>query len=126
MRQSGLVKKWVMVAVAIVAEVLGTLALRATIDNAWWVVAVVIGYVLSFGLVGLVLRSGLPIGVVYGIWGASGVALTAILGVVVFGEVLSPVAIVGIAVIIVGVVLVETGSRPVGGQSASDDGEATR
>lgn len=112
MRQSGGVTKWLILAIAVVSEVCATLALRATLDDAWWAVVVVAGYIVSFGLVGLLLRKGMPIGVAYGVWGASGVALTAVLGVVIFGEALSPVAIIGIGAIIIGVVLVETGARP--------------
>ncbi len=44
-------------------------------------------------------------------WGATGVVLVAALSVLIFGEHLSPVSIAGIAVIIVGVVLVETGTH---------------
>lgn len=56
----------------------------------------------------------MAIGVAYGIWGAVGVALTAVLGAVVFGETLSLTSAVGIGVIIVGVLVVETGGHGVG------------
>lgn len=104
-------KKWLLLAGAIVAEVTATMALRATVDHAAWIPLVVVGYLTAFLLLGLTLRTGVPIGVAYGIWGASGVALTAVLGAVIFGELLSIAAVAGIGLIIVGVVLVETGSH---------------
>lgn len=104
-------KKWMLLGGAIAAEVLGTMSLRATVDHAAWLPVVVIGYLAAFYLLGLTLRTGVPIGVVYGIWGASGVALTALLGAMLFAELLSVSAVAGITLIIIGVILVETGSR---------------
>ncbi|MGO2649029.1 MAG: QacE family quaternary ammonium compound efflux SMR transporter, partial [Brevibacterium aurantiacum] len=48
---------------------------------------------------------------VYGTWAAFGVALVAVLGMVVFGDTLSIGAMIGIAIIIVGVVLIETSTK---------------
>ncbi|QDQ96035.1 DMT family transporter [Tomitella fengzijianii] len=111
--------RWLVLAGAIGAEVLGTMSLRAATEHAAWYALVVAAYITAFALLSWLLRSGLPIGVVYGIWGASGVALTAVLATVIFGETLSAAAIAGIALIIVGVVLVETGS-PDSGRDASE------
>lgn len=96
---------------AIVAEVFGTMALRAAVDNPLWVIGVICGYVVAFTLLGLALGQGIPVGVAYGIWAAAGVALVAILGVVIFGETLSFLAILGIVTIIAGVYIVQTGQR---------------
>ncbi|AZL08305.1 DMT family transporter [Brevibacterium aurantiacum] len=104
-------RKWALLTGAIIAEVAGTLMLRATIENPLWIPLVVISYALAFTLLGLTLRLGLPIGVVYGTWAAFGVALVAVLGMVVFGDTLSIGAMIGIAIIIVGVVLIETSTK---------------
>lgn len=104
-------KKWILLTFAIAAEVVATMALRASIDHTAWIILVVAGYLTAFTLLALALRENLPIGVAYGIWGATGVALTAVLGAAIFGEVLSAPAIAGLVLIIVGVILVETGSR---------------
>ncbi len=104
--------KWLLLSAAIAAEVAGTLTLRATVDNPGWLPVVIISYVAAFTLIGLTLRAGMPVGAVYGIWGASGVALVAALGVLLFQETLSLGGAAGIAVIIAGVILIETGSRP--------------
>ncbi|MCF8572098.1 SMR family transporter [Gordonia sp. HY002] len=95
---------------AIIAEVVGTLALRASVDHSAWIAVVVVGYIAAFTLLGLTLRAGMSISVVYGIWGACGTVLVAFLGMVVFHESLSGTALVGISVIVAGVVLIETGT----------------
>jgi small multidrug resistance pump len=66
-------------------------------------------YVVAFGLLAVALTLGLPIGVAYGIWAATGVALTAVLGRVLFREPLTRLMLAGIGLIIVGVLLVELG-----------------
>ena len=48
--------------------------------------SVLVGAVVANTLLGLTLREGMAIGVAYGIWGAVGVALTAVLGADDFGE----------------------------------------
>lgn len=102
-------KKMLLLTGAILAEVTGILALRGAVDHPAWAPAVVIPYITAFILIGLTLREGMPIGAVYGIWGAAGVALVA-LSIVIFNETLSPTALLGISFIIVGVVFIETGA----------------
>lgn len=102
-------KKWLILAGAILLEVTATLALRAAIDNPWWSVLTVLGYAGAFVALSLLLRLGAPIGVVYGIWAAAGVALTAVIASAVFGEAFTLTIGIGIALVIAGVVLVETG-----------------
>ena len=84
--------------------------LRASIADPVWIPGVVILYAAAFFILGLTQRLGMPLGAVYATWSASGVALVAMLGVVFFGEVLSLGAVIGIVVIIIGVVLVESGT----------------
>lgn len=103
--------KWMLLCGAISAEVIGTMALLATVEHSAWVLVVILAYVAAFGMFGVALRKGIPVGVAYGIWGASGAALVAVLGTVIFGEVLSIRAVAGISLIILGVVVVETSSR---------------
>ncbi len=106
-------RRWSLLIGAIVAEVAGTMMLRATVDVPAAAVGVVVAYMLAFAGLGLALREGMSVGVAYGVWGATGVALTALLGALIFDEILSPVAIVGIAVIAVGVIVVNSGGAGV-------------
>lgn len=105
-------KQWIILVGAIAAEVAATLALRAAIENPWWAALTVGGYAAAFIALSALLRQGAPIGVVYGIWAAAGVALTAVLGALLFAEPFTWVIAAGIAIVIAGVVLVETGSHP--------------
>lgn len=102
-------KRWLLLLGAIVAEVLGTMSLRAAIDQPVWIVGVIAGYVVAFTLLGLALGEGIPIGIAYGIWAAGGVALVAILGAAIFAETLSLTAIIGIVTLMAGVYIVQTG-----------------
>ncbi len=112
-------RKWVLLSAAIISEVAATLSLRAAEDDGLWLVAVVIGYVTSFVLLTLVLREGLAIGVAYGIWGAAGTALTAVLAAVIFGDPFTWAIAAGIALIVVGVLYIELGSSHAAKDSAS-------
>lgn len=101
---------WVLLAIAIVSEVAATISLKlATDGRKRYYVPVVVGYVVAFSLLAVALTLGLPIGVAYGIWAATGVALTAVLGRVLFREPLTRLMLAGIGLIIVGVLLVELG-----------------
>jgi len=101
-----------LLASAIVTEVAATLSLRASQDHVAWLVVVVIGYAIAFVLLALVLRAGVAVGVAYGIWGACGTALTAVLAAVIFRDALTWPIAGGIALIIAGVLFVEFGAHP--------------
>jgi small multidrug resistance pump len=103
------VRRWALLAGAILTEVTAILSLRAFQDNPAWLAVVVVGYLMSFVFLTLVLRAGVPIGVTYGIWGACGTALTAVLAAVIFGDPFTPPIVLGIGFIVVGVLLVQFG-----------------
>ncbi len=107
-------RKWLYLGLAIGWEVSATLALRAANGHPAWLVLVVIGYALSLSFMSLLLRAGMSVGVAYGIWAATGVILTALLAVPLFGERLTWVMGLGIAVIVAGVLLVQFGSLQAG------------
>jgi len=108
---NGPVHQWFLLVLAIASEVTGSLALAAAVTTPPWYAVVVVGYVASFVLLGAVLRAGMPLGVAYGVWGAIGVASTAALSSVIFDEKLTVVTILGLALVIAGVVVVELGSH---------------
>jgi small multidrug resistance pump len=96
---------------AIVSEVGGTLCLRAAATGRRsWYAAVAAGYAAAFVLLLLALRKGMPLGIAYGVWAATGVALTAVASRFLFGEPLTRRMLSGIAIIVVGVLLIEVGS----------------
>ena len=105
-----MIAAWGALAGAIVAEVAGTLALRQVARTpAWWSWLIVIaGYTTAFALLMLALRR-LPVSSTYATWGAVGTTATALGGVALFGEQLTAPAVLGIALIVVGVLLVSLG-----------------
>jgi small multidrug resistance pump len=101
---------WVLLAIAIVCEVGATISLKlATDGRRRWYAPVAVGYVAAFSLLAGALALGLPIGVAYGVWAATGVALTAVLGRLLFKDPLTWTMAAGIVLIVVGVVLIELG-----------------
>lgn len=102
---------WLLLAGAIVTEVSASLSLKAALTHPGWFVVVVVGYLAAFLFLSLVLRGGMALGVAYGIWGALGVALTAVMSALLFGEPLTPLMMCGIVLIILGVLCVEVGSQ---------------
>lgn len=102
---------WLLVVVAIVSEVAGTLSLRMAIHSRRrWYGAVGAGYITALGCLALALQAGLGLGAVYGIWVASGVAVTAVASKSLFDEPLNLVMTGGILLIVGGVLLVEAGA----------------
>ena len=104
---------WALLGAAIATEVAGTLALRASDGLTKLVpsIIVVAGYLASFGLIALVLKT-LPVGIVYAIWAAVGVALVAVLGKLMFNDPVPPMAMIGMVLIVAGVVLVSLSGAP--------------
>ncbi|WP_245579805.1 DMT family transporter [Brevibacterium album] len=104
-------RAWLLLLAAIALEVAASLSLKGALERPLLYGVVAIGYIGAFACLGLVLRAGMPLGAAYGIWGASGVALTAVLSMVVFGEPFGLLMGAGIVLIIAGVVCVELGSQ---------------
>ena len=95
--------------IAIVAEVAGTAALKASAEFTKLVpsIVVVVGYAIAFFFLALTLRT-IPVGIAYAIWGGAGIALIVIAGAVLFNEIPDLPAIIGVALILAGVVIVNT------------------
>jgi small multidrug resistance pump len=112
-------RKWFTLGGAIALEVMATLSLRAAVEVPWWGILAAVGYIGAFIALSALLRMGAPIGTVYGIWAAAGVSLTAIIAAIIFAEPFTLLIALGIALVIAGVVLVETGhaKTPTGGAS---------
>jgi len=99
---------------AIATEVASTLALRGSDGFSKPVPSVitVVGYIVSFILLALVLKT-LPVGIVYAIWSAVGIALVAVFGKILFDDPVPPLAMAGMVLIVGGVVLVGfSGAKP--------------
>ena len=113
---------WPALGGAIVSEVSATSPAPA-LNHPGFYVIVGIGYALAFILLSLTLKAGMPLGVAYGLWGALGVALAAVLSMLVFGEPITVLVALGIALIMAGVLVVEVGAQRADAQQK--DGEAS-
>ena len=105
---------YVYLAIAIVAEVIATSALKASDGFSRLVPSgvVVIGYGVSFYFLALTLRT-MPIGVAYAIWSGVGVTLITLIGWLVFKQMMDAPAVIGIAMITIGVVVLNFFSKAV-------------
>ena len=91
---------------AILSEVVGTVALKASegFGRLGPTALVVVGYGLTFYFLGLALKQ-IPLGVAYAIWSGLGTAGAVLAGVMLWRESLNPAGMVGIALIVVGVLI---------------------
>ena len=102
---------WFLLSCAIGFEIAGTLSLRiAANGRRAFYGAVAGGYLLAFVFVSASLAAGMPLGIAYGVWTAAGIVLTALLSKLLFGEALTAVMGLGIALIVGGVLLIELGA----------------
>ena len=95
-------------------EVIGTAALQASeqFTRPKPLILTAIGYAAAFYFLSLVLRT-MPVGVAYAIWSGLGVVLITLVGLVWFGQKLDMPAIVGLALIVAGVAIINLFSRTV-------------
>jgi small multidrug resistance pump len=95
----------ILLSLAIVTEVVGTVALRYSdgFTKLAPSAVVVVSYGASFWLLALVLKQ-LSIGTTYAVWSAVGTALIAAFGIVALGEPATALKLASLALIIIGVV----------------------
>jgi len=91
---------------AIIFEVTGTTMLNLSegFSNLLPTIAMAICFALSFTSLIFALKA-IPLSLAYSIWAGLGTAGAGMIGIFLFGETLSPVNIIGLLVIIVGVVI---------------------
>mmetsp|Transcript_9836 Transcript_9836/g.26129 ORF Transcript_9836/g.26129 Transcript_9836/m.26129 type:complete len:170 (-) Transcript_9836:79-588(-) len=95
-----------LLALTIALEVFATTSMKLASTRPIWHLGTVVGYGSCFSVFPLVLRK-MPLGVAYAIWSGVGTALTALIGAALFGEALSTQKVGALAVIVLGVVLLE-------------------
>lgn len=107
---------WWYLALAIAAEVVATSALKtaAGFTRPLPSLLVVLGYGMAFYCLSLSLKV-VPVGVAYAIWSGVGTALIAVIGWLWFGQTLDFAALIGLALIVAGVAVLQIFSRSLGG-----------
>jgi small multidrug resistance pump len=105
---------WVYLGIAILAEVGATSALKAAEGFTRLIPSVIVvgGYAVAFYFLSLTLRT-IPVGIAYAIWSGIGIFLIALIGWLLYGQALDAPAILGLALIIAGVVIVNWSSKSV-------------
>ncbi|MBB5424492.1 small multidrug resistance pump [Paraburkholderia sp. JPY158] len=106
------VPPYALLAIAIVAEVIATSAMRASdgFSRLLPSMVVVLGYGVAFYCLSLTLRS-IPVGIVYAIWSGAGIVLITLVALVLYRQVPDVPAIVGLGLIVAGVAVLNLFSK---------------
>ena len=106
MPMSPLVSAYATLLSAIVLEVIGTTLLQksAQFTRLWPTLGMAVCYLGSFWLLSLTLRT-LPVGIAYATWSGLGMVLIAAVGWIAFGQKLDAWALLGMALVVAGVLI---------------------
>lgn len=106
--------KWIYLAIAIIAEVMATSALKYSEEFTKVIpsLIVLIGYAISFYFLSLSLRF-FPIGVVYAIWSGLGISLISLIGWFFLKQHLDLPTLLGMGLIIAGVMVINLFSKSI-------------
>ncbi|MBB1274884.1 multidrug efflux SMR transporter [Psychromonas sp. SR45-3] len=99
-------------AIAIVAEVIATLSLKASngFSQLFYSSVCVVGYIAAFYFLSLVLKS-VPVGIAYAIWAGMGIILVAAISAIIYKQVPDLPAIIGMGLILAGVAIMNLYSK---------------
>ena len=107
-------KTYLILGLAIVAEVIATSSLKRSegFTRLWPSVVTLLGYAIAIFLLSLTLKT-LPTGIAYAIWSGVGIVLVSAIGWFGYGQKLDTPAVVGLGLIIAGVIVVNVFSKSV-------------
>ncbi|VWC76633.1 multidrug transporter [Burkholderia lata] len=99
-------------AIAIVAEVIGTSALRAAdgFTRLWPSLLVIAGYGIAFYCLSITLRT-MPVGIIYAVWSGAGIVLITLVAMLLYRQVPDLPAVIGLGLIIAGVLVLNLFSK---------------
>ncbi|AVZ86021.1 MULTISPECIES: multidrug efflux SMR transporter [unclassified Acinetobacter] len=105
-------KNWLILFIAIVAEVIATSALKSSegFTKPMASIVVVLGYMIAFYCLSLTLKT-IPVGIAYAVWSGVGIVLITTVAWIVFDQKLDVWGIVGIALIMSGVLVLNLLSK---------------
>ncbi len=100
-------KYWLFLSIAIISEVIATSALKSSEGFTRLIPSILVvgGYLLAFYFLSLTLKA-IPIGIAYAIWAGVGIVLIALVGWWLYGQKLDLAAIIGMALILAGVAVI--------------------
>ncbi|MGY2288897.1 DMT family transporter [Pseudomonas sp. SDO528_S397] len=102
-------------AIAICSEVIATVSLKAVkgLSTPFPLLLVVVGYGVGFWMLTLVVRT-VPVGVAYAVWAGLGIVLVSIAALFIYGQKLDIPAVLGMALIVLGVAVIQLFSKTAG------------
>jgi len=104
---------YVYLAVAIVAEVVATSALKAAEEFTRLIPSlIIVGFGVAFYFMMLTLRT-IPVRITYALWSGLGIVLVTIVGAVVYKEIPDIPAVIGMGLIVAGVVVINAFSKTI-------------
>ena len=105
-------KNWLILFIAIIAEVIATSALKSSegFTKPIASIVVVLGYMIAFYCLSLTLKT-IPVGIAYAVWSGVGIVLITTVAWFVFDQKLDVWGIVGIALIMSGVLILNLLSK---------------
>lgn len=105
-------RSYIYLILAIVFEIIATTFLKKTEEFSKLIPSIitVIGYSAAFYFLSLTLRQ-IPVGITYAIWSGVGIIFITIIGIVAFKQVPDLPAIIGIALIVIGVIIINIFSK---------------
>ena len=101
-------------AIAIIAEVTATSALKASEEftRLYPSIIVIVGYGVAFYFLTLILRT-IPVGITYAVWSGLGIVLVTIVGALFYKQIPDMPAVIGMVLIVSGVVVIFVFSKNV-------------
>lgn len=115
---------WIFLALAIVAEVIGTLSMKHSSVSGDITGLLVMYFMIasSYILLAMAVKK-VALGVAYALWEGIGVIFITAFSVLLFNESLSPMKIIGLALLIAGIALIKSGTKKASSLNAIKQGK---
>lgn len=103
---------WILLGLAIVAEITGTLSMKwsSVSENNTGYIFMLVMIALSYILLSFSVKK-IALGVAYAMWEGIGILFITVFSVLLFDESISPLKILGLTTLVVGIALIKSGTR---------------
>jgi Membrane transporters of cations and cationic drugs len=103
---------WMLLSFAIAAEIIGTLSMKwaAVGDGSFGFILMLVMITISYIFLAFAVKK-IALGVAYALWEGIGILFITVFSVLLFNEALSPMKIAGLTTLVVGIVLIKSGTR---------------
>lgn len=103
---------WILIALAIVAEITGTLSMKwaSVSDGSTGFILMLVMITLSYIFLSFAVKK-IALGVAYALWEGIGILLITLFSVMLFDETLTTMKIAGLTTLVAGIVLIKSGTR---------------